>query len=228
MKSQRLEALVRGRLLQDLPGFAAKRKLVFRTPVGPVLGGFCFDDSSFNADLAYVWVFVLPLYVPTKHLTLTFGHRLENKQGLFRTSQSWTLAEPVDEREVEALRSAMVKQGLPFLNQLESPQKLIENLRAATKLRSSIFVEQAIAFSLARMGAVDLAKRKLKSVSEAVKPTDSWQHVKDSSDQLSEAIDRGDHQGQLDEWTDDVIKNLRLEKIIRSNHAESTGSRESA
>ena len=87
MKTKTIEAFARKHLLPGLPGFEASRTILYRQPLQPVLRGFAFEDSEFGTNVVYLWVFVLPLNVPAKHLTFTFGHRLENRKGLFERLQ---------------------------------------------------------------------------------------------------------------------------------------------
>ena len=48
------------RLLQDLPGFAIKGSLMFISPVGHTLRGFCFDTSGFDKRAFYLWSLFMP------------------------------------------------------------------------------------------------------------------------------------------------------------------------
>ncbi len=205
--------MARKRLLPSLPGFGVSRTILFRQPLNPVLRGFAFEDSGFDGTVVYVWVFVLPLYVPSKHLTFTLGHRLENRKGLFERSGRWVLADPPDDTEINSMVKAMQTKGIPYLDRLDTPQDIVENLTMATKLFGNIFVEQAIAFSLAKLGKLDAARDKLESLRRAVKPTDPWQHVASSAEQLVEAINQGRTEALLDQWTNESLHNLRLDAV---------------
>jgi len=62
-------------LLPDLPGFRVQKHMVVKYPLGDVVRGLHFERSS-DKRFFYVWVFMLPLFVPTKYLNFTFGERL--------------------------------------------------------------------------------------------------------------------------------------------------------
>lgn len=52
------------RLLPEFPNFAVKSPLMFLTPIGHTLRGFCFESHRSSADYFYVWVFLLPIFIP--------------------------------------------------------------------------------------------------------------------------------------------------------------------
>lgn len=212
MKTRKIEVFARKHLLPGLPGFEVNRTLVYRRPLLPILRGFAFEDSGFDANALYVWVFVLPLYIPAKHLTFTFGRRLENRKGLFDRSGRWVVDEPPDASEVASMLKAMQTRGIAYLDRLNTPQDIVDHLTLATKLLGNVFVEQAIAFSLARVGNLESAKTKLNSLKRSVKSSDPWQHVGESAEQLARAIDAGpaDAAALLEHWTAESLRNLRL------------------
>jgi len=47
--------------------------LLYRYPLGDLLCGCYFEDSGFDKNSFTVHAFVLPLYVPTDEIRLTFG-----------------------------------------------------------------------------------------------------------------------------------------------------------
>lgn len=222
MRARKIETLARKRLLPSLAGFDVSRTVLYRQPVSPVLRGFAFEDSGFDGNVVYVWVFVLPLYVPSKHLTFTLGHRLENRKGLFQKSGRWVLDDPPDDAEINSMLKAMQTRGIPYLDRLDTPQDLVEHLTMATKLFGNVFVEQAIAFSLAKLGKLEAARSKLESLKRTVKPTDPWHHVASTACQLVAAIDRGTTEALLEEWTNESLHNLRLDAVKAAPSARYT------
>lgn len=62
-------------LLPGLPGFAARKNLIFIVPVGDNLRGLSFQGSA-DAKWFYFSVFFLPLFVPTDTVHGTFGRRI--------------------------------------------------------------------------------------------------------------------------------------------------------
>ena len=127
MKDRRMEAIARKYLLPKLPGFEIRRKILFKKPLVPILRGFAFDDSDFDPDAVFVIVFVLPLYLPSKHLTLTFGNRLENRKGLLNWSANWILRDPPDETEIQSMLNAMQCKGIHYLDRLNTPEDIVNS-----------------------------------------------------------------------------------------------------
>lgn len=213
MKSSQVQRIAKHYLLDAFPGFRAGGKLFYAHPVGDVLQAFCFDDSDYDRDSTRIVVFVLPLYVPRSTLAFTFGHRLQNRRGIFKTTDSWLLADPPAPEEISSLKNSMTREGIPFLEGLKTPQALIRSLKSQTGLWNNVFVEQAIAFSYAKIGERDKAVAALRKVVESVKPSDSWQHVRQSSEALILAIHEGNSESAMSEWRRGVIAALGLQSF---------------
>src|ERR1022692_1005569 len=77
-------------LLPELPGFAIKGWLMLLHPLGSLLRGICFERSGFDKHAFYPNVFVMPLCVPTPHVTLNFGFRLRDQRGM----DGWDIETP--------------------------------------------------------------------------------------------------------------------------------------
>src|SRR5438552_1936158 len=114
MKDARFQRLIRQYLLPHLPGFRAKKSLVFAEPLEYLLRGFALESSGFGPSVFYLWVFVQPLYVPSTHIYFHFGRRL---------GHGWDLDANADnESEVMGQVLTRIKdEGLPFINRFESP-----------------------------------------------------------------------------------------------------------
>jgi len=109
-------------MMPYLSGYAygSKPNAIFRVPVGDVFRGFIFDSSGFSSGSFYPHVFVLPLYVPRDHLTLSFGKRLAG---------IWEYREGHEEFLAEQLVQKLEKEGASrFLDELDDPEKLAANL----------------------------------------------------------------------------------------------------
>lgn len=212
MKRRRVEQLAKKYILPRLTGFEVTRGIIHATPIGDLLRGFTFDSSAFDRDVAYLCVFVQPLYVPEDHIVLTFGKRLENRLGFLRRNEAWHLDSDVLEQSATAIVKAMVQEGLPFLRKLNTPELFIRNVRSPFGLFDTVFHREAVAYSLARLGRYRLAERKLASVSRSVKPTDAWQQVQRNADRLRAAVRLGPAHAQelLDEWKRQTLSALRL------------------
>jgi hypothetical protein len=92
------------RLLPNFPGFAIKGALMFIQPLGDTLRGFHWEPSGFSKKEFYVNAFFLPLYVPTKHLHFTFGHRIGS-------TKRWS----ADRSDLETALSSEMQKEASFL-----------------------------------------------------------------------------------------------------------------
>jgi hypothetical protein len=138
-------------LLASLPGFEAKGHLIIQLPAAPLLKAFLFESSGFSSEAFHPQVFVQPLYVPASYLTLTIGERF---LGAWR-------AEPGEEAKLStALLGAIQRWGIPFLESLDTPEKLARPPKSWNE-STNCHVQRAIAYSLAYVGKRDLAVARL-------------------------------------------------------------------
>jgi hypothetical protein len=205
MKNKQFESLCKT-LLPHLPGFACKGWLLYAEPVDHILRGFCCDGSGFDATKFTVYVFVLPLYVPTNHLYFTFGNRLKDDRGC---EKWWN----VNDRSVrEDLLFRVRSEGLPFLNGIRSPRDLVKK---AQELPATLdpYKFETIAYSLAMAEDVDVARQALDRLVKALDRSISWQaEMMERATQLAGKLST-DPQGakhQLVEWEQATVKNLGL------------------
>ena len=144
MKTKDFTAIEK-RLLPNFPGFAIKGTLMFILPLGETLRAFYWEASAFSKKEFYVNVFFLPLFVPTKHLHFTFGHRVG-------ATKRWSSDEPDFEN---ALRSEMLKE-VAFLKSLNTARDVAEALESFTRVTESRYHNphcyEALAYALVRAG----------------------------------------------------------------------------
>jgi hypothetical protein len=95
-------------LVRDHPQFAVAGPLVYEKPPVHILRGLCFESSGFSKTDFYVWVFAMPLYIPTDHISFTLGERLTN-----RGNQGWKLGTETLSMD---LARAFREQALPWLS----------------------------------------------------------------------------------------------------------------
>lgn len=67
---------VASRVLDPAAGWAHRAKLTYQAPVGWALRGVLGEGSGFRANEVYVWAVVMPLFVPSLHLSLNFSQRV--------------------------------------------------------------------------------------------------------------------------------------------------------
>ncbi|MDB6031215.1 MAG: hypothetical protein JWM16_1553 [Verrucomicrobiales bacterium] len=194
------------RLLPNLPGLAIKSPLMFAAPVGHTLRGICFESHSYETKLFYVWVFLQPLCVPTKYLGFSLGKRIETVAG-----GPWNADAPSLLRELSA---ALRSQALPFLSHIDSLHNVAE---AASSLKSKgPYVQQAIAYVLARAGDVNRAAAELGQLTGLLDAKVPWQREMAERAELLKAklvANPVDAQSQLEGWENDTAKNLGLESF---------------
>ena len=206
MRYRDFEALGKG-LLPYLPGFVAKGPLTFASPIGVTLRGLCFEGSSFDASSFYIWVFFMPLCVPSDTLNFNQGKRLRRGGG-----DRWSADAP----DIKvALAKAVQEQAVPFFNLLDTPTKVANVLRGDVAESPTLHTRQAYAYVLARIGDTAAALEVLDQLQESVDPSVPWQFkMKERAALLREKILEGPEatSAQLAMWETETIKNLRLEK----------------
>jgi len=206
MRYRDFEALGKG-LLPYLPGFVAKGPLTFACPIGLTLRGLCFEGSSFDASSFYVWVFFMPLCVPSDTLYFNHGKRLR-RDGI----DGWSGDAP----DIKvALAEAAQEQAVPFLDLLDTPTKVANVLRGDVAESPTLHTRQAYAYVLARIGDTAAALEVLDQLQKSVDPSVPWQFkMKERAALLREKILEGPEatSAQLAMWETETIKNLRLEK----------------
>lgn len=211
MKKKQFESLCK-RLLPDLPGFTCKGWLLHSVPVADLLRGFYCDTSGFDASKFTVYVFVLPLYIPTNHLYFTFGNRLKDDRGC---EKWWNVNDP---SLCEDLLFRMKSEGLPFLSGVRSP---IDLVKKAEELPPTLdpYKFETIGYSLAMaddfIGAQEALDRLLGTLDAKI----PWQgEMMERAKLLGQKL-KADPQGakhQLAEWEQITKRNLGLERSSTS------------
>jgi hypothetical protein len=132
-----------------LPEFAQTGSMFCHCSADGLLRGLYFEESGLDKEGFYVWVFALPLFIPTSHVSFTFGERLAK-------GKRWKL-----DKELSGLDEVIRTEAVPFLGNTES---VTEFIKLAEKLNGSDpYVLQALAYSYL----------KLSRQSEALKAIDS-------------------------------------------------------
>ena len=84
-----------------------------------VVNALALESSDFSPTKFNLTAFVLPLYVPTRHLYFTFGDRLGALSG--RPEKWWDASEPGWEQDVV---SQIEEEALPFFDRVRDPHAL--------------------------------------------------------------------------------------------------------
>jgi len=208
MKKKHVEKLWKG-LLPHLSGYSCKGSLLTSQPTKHILRGFYCEDSSFDPTVFCLYVFFLPLYVPTTHLAFYFGKRLEDARGC---EKWWNVNEPSLSQE---LLQAITTQGSTFLLGTETPSGLVQVAQQRYGASRDPYVWQAIAFSLIMEHRHADALVALDYLLNLLNPDISWQqelierthHLKQSM-----TVDPQSARQLLAEWELDTRRNLQLDE----------------
>lgn len=194
-----------GRLMLRISGFCAKGPLLYAQPLGHVLRGFYFEDSGFDPAAFYVWTFFLPLYLPTTHISFTFGQRLAGDNG-----ERWTIEDPKGEDKV---LSAINTAGLPYLSGTENIHQLALVLERRYAGSRDPYVWEALALSFAMNDDNSAAVRTLDHLLTITDPDIAWQKaMRTRAEVLKRDLCSNPIEAKrtLSEWEQTTVKNLRL------------------
>lgn len=195
------------RLLPDFPGFALRGTLMFVQPLGNTLRGFHWEPSAFSKTDFYVTVFFLPLYVPTKHLHFTFGHRV----GRNRRWCSGSL-------DLERSLGLEMQKEVPFLNSLKTAKEVAKALEPLTKPNEAGIVNphcyEAFAYSLVQAGEIAAASNAIDKLLSNVNLAVGWEsEIASRAQQIRNAILKHPENAQelMAVWESETIRNLKLQ-----------------
>jgi hypothetical protein len=122
MKGREIERLAQKHLLPVLPGFAARRSLVYRQPVEDLLYAVSFDTSSFTSSRIFAEAFVQPLFVPVDFLWSSFGDRL----GGTPRDEWWDVDEENPDPTFAAIADVVRRDALPLFSELDGLNRFCE------------------------------------------------------------------------------------------------------
>jgi hypothetical protein len=203
MTTKELISLER-RLLPSFPGFAIRGRLVLIPPARHTLRGINFEPSGFNKERFYATAFYLPLCIPRKYLSFTFGKRLK--------STGWRTDDPNSEAEL----IAMMQNEVQFLNSLRTPNDVLVATILRARDSKNPYHNEAIAYMLARTGETTAAIAALDRLLQPLDPAVAWQcEMGDRARGLKAKLlsDPIDAQRQLTAWENESVRNLGLEEF---------------
>lgn len=206
MKAPRRKALFRT-LSPSFPNYCGIGKLFVETPIGDMLNGFAFDDSSYDTNWVRVYALILPLYVPTQFLHLGFSLVIggPNKTWDFQT-----------EGIEQTLTQTMQNEGLLYLSRFDTPIKLAKDLAECKKAPENLHVMEAVAYSLAVsekwLEADEALARFLRRLERVEEHNESTIDMKQRAELLHTLIMDNPEQAlaQLQAWREQTLANLKL------------------
>ncbi len=180
---------------------------MFVQPLGNTLRGFHWEPSAFSKTDFYVTVFFLPLYVPTKHLHFTFGHRV----GRNRRWCSGSL-------DLERSLGLEMQKEVPFLNSLKTAKEVAKALEPLTKPNEAGIVNphcyEAFAYSLVQAGEIAAASNAIDKLLSNVNLAVGWEsEIASRAQQIRNAILKHPENAQelMAVWESETIRNLKLQ-----------------
>lgn len=199
MKNKEFAAIGK-ELSSIIPNFVQKGPMMLRVPIGSILNGLYFESHSHEATLFYLWVFCLPLYVPTKHVTFNFGHRL---------GFSWT---STDTELLPKVVHEIKKDALPFLSRCSSLSDFLEMAKADSSRNPHTTNE--IAFTLVMMDRFQQAIETFDILLQQVDRKVQWEaDLGERASKLKALLSSNPvlAQEQLKRWEEETVRNLGLE-----------------
>jgi hypothetical protein len=193
--------------LPALPGFAARKSLVYRHPVEFFLCGISFETSSFSSDSVAVTAFVQPLYVPQDHLVYTFGFRLGD----------YEINEGTEAKVFQEIGDSVRRCALPFFDRLDGLDRFCANLaelheeapRKVPPLEREQ-VKEVLAYAELLRGQKD---RGLELLRDMIEGATFPEPVERAEEVIRAVTERGLEAGQalLHEWRAATARNLKLQ-----------------
>jgi len=202
-----------------LPGFGARRSLVYRRSFEYFLHAASFETSSFTSSRIYVTAFTQALYGPEGDLFLTYGFRLGN--------DFWDIDEEDPDPTFAKIAQTARRDTLPFFDQVPDLERFAEVVpewaEASPRkfMRGSTLADPAVAEDLAytavlrgkRGEAIRLLEHAIQSEREDGEYANderiaNLEHILDLVERLG--LEAGG--AQLEEWRARMIARLNLDR----------------
>jgi hypothetical protein len=210
MKKNALTSLVE-QLNPHLPEVRVKLPMIVFPPFREILKALYFEHSVSDKDRFYLWVFFIPLCVPTQHVTLSLGRRIGGKD------QRWDFKDP---RLVEKIALSIKSDALPFLKCVQEPHEAARFALSVGGAAKSPFAQQANAYLLVQAGETNEAFKSLDELLDLLNVAEEfdvpWPREMVARAQRLKALLHkipAAAVAQLQDWESESVHNLGLEKI---------------
>ena len=193
--------------LPHLPDVTVRSPLMMCLPLKGVLRGFCFERSGSDKSRFYLWVFFMPLCIPTQQVVFNLGRRLGG------AGQRWNTDEP---GLIEKLLFSIREEGLPFLKDLRTLRGAARLSQSIADTDKSLYAQQAGAYLLARSGEAREAVASLDKLLQLLSDKIPWQAEMASRARLLESLlltDPEKANKQLESWETETMHNLGLDEF---------------
>ncbi len=180
--------------------------LCYRPPVHRVLLGALGEGSGFDKGV-YIWRVVMPLFVPSENVVLSWSERIGGGARKF------------DKFGEDALVTAIVTaiEGLR-----SEDDALVEILGRADAASPNRRLHEVIGYAQLLQGDTSGAQESLIRAAAGVVETPWSQEIIDRARLISRLLDEGGPDqavGQLDRWCDQTAGALGLRRLLRSNRS---------
>lgn len=204
-------AKIEKKLLPRLPGFTISGKLIFISPVGDVLRGIYFENSSGTNDF-YVRALFLPLFVPQDEINFVHGHRLRRGK-----HELWHADDP---NLIENLSETIQDSAIPFLEGISTLAGVLERVKCDVESDWPRVVShhlEELAYLLIKNGDYSRAAEALADLKQRLATsTTPWVVEQRNRAQLIEAKlsqSPAAALAQLEVWKAETIGKLGLERF---------------
>jgi hypothetical protein len=210
VKGRRAEGAIRKFILPTLPGFGAKGKLGYAEDMNYVLRGFHLETSDFDESKIAIDVFVMPLWVPSDTLDLTYGGRLGALGG--GAEEWWCVSGHHEEQAFAQVAKMLREEAWAFWEAFGSPASwgTSASNRFGKSLRLSEIQAYASVLGQDRGNWVDRVRSVITAASDPGAP--SWaEEIRNRANRLlSLATNCGGVEKQIDEWRKSTLRAIKL------------------
>jgi hypothetical protein len=151
MEKAAIENLLMNEVLPHFSDCIVKGRLLYERSRTGILRAIYVDRTS-NPASSHIYYFVLPLYVPSEHLSFNFGDRLSQAD---HGGQGWTL-DAGDVGQIQRLIKQISTKKTEFLDKLQTPHEFAEYYSRAGEM-PDIHKDEAVAYSWVMCGDKDKA-----------------------------------------------------------------------
>jgi hypothetical protein len=173
--------------------------MLYESPDDHVLLGIHTDSSGVTKDVAYLWVFCMPLYVPTGHVNFNYGKRLGGP----------TLFSLTDDGPAKILK-AIRDEALPYLAEHKGLPKALKAF--ASRANGSTRALEATAYGNIMLGRFEPAAAQIETLLGAPMRVEWELEVRERAVEIQRLLrtDRAEAQEQLRTWEMTTKSALRL------------------
>jgi hypothetical protein len=207
MTKKQLTTLIE-QIRQNFSELQIKLPMAIFPPTVEILRGLYFERSGSDTSRFYVWVFFMPLCVPSSHIAFNLGRRIGG------TDQRWDFNDSLlHEKILFSIRA----EAVPFLRQTQTLQLASQLASSIASTSKSPHALQASAYLRARSGDVAGAIDSLGALISSLKADVPWQsEIASRAENLKFLLTNNPDQAalQLKEWELEAIKNLKIAELI--------------